>query len=700
VIGAGALVLAADEKTDELGGLAGTVKVDEFNDQVKDKTKGDETPVRGGLIRVRMPSDPKSLCPIIDNDETTRVAYWYMNEQLIDRDKETFEWLPFLCRYWTTRDVVVLKDGRRLEGRVVSEDDKKVVFAEGASKWTVARHEVTIDEAGSRVTWRDGFGKGDLAGKLSYWPNGRYTVTVDEKPAKTIDIAQSDIQPIEEETDGRKTTVSGVIRECVYEFKIRPGVTWHDGKPVTVEDFLFTYDVDMNPAVLDGHVKGPLLDVMDPDNKRACSKVGDDVIRYVLKKQYYAALSTVGTNWVIPAHRYGRDKFKGDDKGFGEYFNTHPEHSHPTGCSRYKFSKWEANKYVEVVRNDDWWASKPGQGVPWIDPKMPYLDKIQWITISQTAGVKALMNNEVDGDFDIEQIKWVDAETNSDEFTKRFVRAKYVQSTFTYIGWNQRRNEGDPAPIFFKDPKVRTAMTMLIDRQKILANVHYGLGEEVTGPFFSRGPFYDHSLKPLPYNPEKAKALLDEAGWIDHDGSGIRDKNGVKLEFTYNVHNARDYHLKIAEIVKQEIEVAGIKVNIKSTDFNSFNDIVNSRKFDAVRFALGDTDPLESDPYQTWHSSEWDNKGQNITGYNNPEVDDMLQKARRELDFRKRQRAFKKLHRILYEEQPYTFLFNLYDLYFYDKKFHNVKFRIIGEKPFALDEWFIPKELQGEKTPK
>src|SRR5947208_2625608 len=110
VIGAGAVGLgargfAADDKpVDELGGLAAPAPIDEFNEQVKDKAKGDEKPVRGGIIRVRMPSDPKSLNAIIDNDETTVVAYWYMNDQLIDRDKETLEWLPFLSRYWRMRD--------------------------------------------------------------------------------------------------------------------------------------------------------------------------------------------------------------------------------------------------------------------------------------------------------------------------------------------------------------------------------------------------------------------------------------------------------------------------------------------------------------------------------------------------------------------------------------------------------------------
>src|SRR5262249_8695518 len=139
------------------------------------------------------------------------------------------------------------------------------------------------------------------------------------------------------------------------------------------------------------------------------------------------------------------------------------------------------------------------------------------------------------------------------------------------------------------------------------------------------------------------------------------------------------------------------KVNIKSTDFNTFIEVVNSRKFGAIRFAWGEPDCVDTDPYQIWHSSSWANQGSNHTGYSNAEVDDILVRARRELDFKKRQRIFKKLHRILHEEQPYTFLFNLYELYFYNKKFRNVKFYVIGTTPYTLTEWYVPKELQDEK---
>ncbi len=682
----------ADDKEDSELGLAGDVKVDEFNED----GKGGK-PVRGGMIRIRIPADPKSLNFVIDTDATTQEMCGYTYDSLAAKQFETFELLPQIARFWKTRDLVFLKDGRKLEGRVVSEDDKGIVFAEGASKWTIAKHELEpFAETDAKVTWKKGFGEGSIEGKLSHWPGGKYTVYVEEKPAKTIEIKSSEIATVDEETDGKKTSVPGVLKETVYEFTVRKGVNWDDGQPCTIDDILFTYNTIMNDKVLAAPLKADYGDSnFHTDPKKACVKVSDDVVRFELRKQYFRGLTIAASVPILPAHRYDVEKFKGDPDGFAKNFNNHPDNSKPVGNGRYKVSAWERGKYVELVRNDDWWAAKAN--LPWISPGAPFLDKIQWIIINNpNAALRAMTNGEVDADFEIEQLQWKDPETNKAEFTKQFVRAQYTSPIFTYIGWNQKRPDVDEKHRFFTDPRVRMAMTMLIDRKKILDEIHFGLGVMVTGPFFEKGPFCDRRIKPVEYNPEKAKALLDQAGWVDHDGDGIRDKDGVPFEFEYRIHTAKEYHKKIAEIVKQDIEKAGIKVTIKATEFTSFQSFVDGRKFDAVRFASSDPDCTESDPYSMWHSSQWEGNGQNACGYSNPEVDDICVRARRELNFKKRQALFRKMHRILNEDQPFTFLFNLYELYFYNKKFRNVKFYVLGTTPRELDEWYIPKELQKD----
>jgi peptide/nickel transport system substrate-binding protein len=238
-------------------------------------------------------------------------------------------------------------------------------------------------------------------------------------------------------------------------------------------------------------------------------------------------------------------------------------------------------------------------------------------------------------------------------------------------------------------------MTLLIPREKILNDIHHGLGEIVTGPFFKYGPFCDPTVKPKQENLRRAELLLDAAGWIDHDGDGIRDRDGVPFEFDYVIHNMRDYHQKIADIIKESVERAGVRMNIRKLDWSVFVDTVQDQEFDAVRFAWGEPSCIDTDPFQIWHSSQAEGRGSNYISFSDPEADRIIVEARRELDFKRRQRLLRRLHRLLAREQPYTFLFNFFSIYFYARKFRNVRFCVIGEDPYRWDTWYIPKALQG-----
>src|SRR5690606_28719773 len=124
---------------------------------------------------------------------------------------------------------------------------------------------------------------------------------------------------------------------------------------------------------------------------------------------------------------------------------------------------------------------------------------------------------------------------------------------------------------------------------------------------------------------------------IDHDGDGIRDRDGVKFEFEYLIHNMRDYHQKIADICKEAIERAGVRMIIKKLDWSTFVDTVRDQNFDAVRFAWGEPSCIDADPFQTWHSSQAGGRGSNYVSWKDPETDRICMQARRELDIRARQ---------------------------------------------------------------
>jgi peptide/nickel transport system substrate-binding protein len=701
---------------DSIEDLAGPVKVDEFNLDVGAKDGSESKPVRGGVLRVGSPGDPKSINPMNDNDSPSRQVYSYLSHQLAERDRETFEYLPMLARWWATRDTLLRTDGTLLEGRVVSETPAEVVFAPGASRYTFAdcdlarwepdgggaavpfQAQKTAFQAGpGTIVPREGSGLPTVHGQLTRPPAHRFTVWLEETPKETVTIKRDQIAVALEGDEGAKETVSALRREVAFEFHLRPGVKWHDGQPVDAGDITFSYDTIMNPTVDCAPTRQDYTDL------EVWERTGPLSVHFRWKKQFFRSLGALAECYVYPRHRFQPERFKGDPEGFAKYFNAHPDHRGPIGNGPYRFVKWDQGRVLEVTRNDAWWASgEPGPDgvrkpvVPWIDPLQPYLDKIRWVFINdEQARLKALDDGEIDADFDIEPQTFTSPQTNETTFTRRFVRARFLQPLYTYIGWNQDRKGVGPERQFFRDRRVRMAMSLLIPQDQILNEIHDGQGERVSGPFFKYGPFCDRSIPPVPYDVRRAEMLLDEAGWIDHDGDGVRDKDGVPFEFEYMIHNMRDYHQKVADITKEVIERAGVRMIVKRLDWSVFQEHVNDRDFDAVRSAWGEPSCIDADPYQIWHSSQAKDRGSNSVSFCNPEADRIMVQARRELDVRVRQRLLRSLHRLLDREQPVTFLFNMYSHYFYARRFRNVRFTVIGEDPFIWSQWYIPQDLQG-----
>ena len=701
---------------DALADLAGPVPTDEWNPDVQKKDGSESRPVRGGMLRIRTPGDPQSLNPLNDNEQMTRQVHEYLRTDLAVRDRTTFEWLPMLARRWETRDTLTLLDGTLLEGRIVRQDAEGVEFAPGAARHTLPEFELlelrvdggtaiplggpqakeAFGKTGVLVP-REGTGLPELRGTLSRPPAGRYTVWLEERPQETRRIPWSEVQSAFEGAEGARQAVPALRREASFVLHLREDVRWHDDQPVSADDVVFSFETMRNPSVECAELRAQYTDL------ERWEKLGPHAVKFVFGAQFFKAFANLASMYVYPRHRFEPWKFEGDRDGFGKHFNAHPDHRGPIGCGPYRFVRWDPGKFVEIARNEAWWASgKPGPDgkrarvVPWIDPEQPYLDRIRWVTINEkTASIKALEAGDVDADFDVEQTTWEEESTNSPAFVRKNVRARFLDPSYTYIGWNTRRKEVGPERQFFADRRVRQAMTLLIPRERILREIHYGLGEIVTGPFFSHGPFADRTIKARTSSLERAQMLLDEAGWIDHDGDGVRDKDGVPFEFEYVIHNMRDYHQKVADIIKEAVERAGVRVLIRKLDWAVFLDTIRDQRFDAVRLAWGDPSCIDADPFDVWHSSQSEGGGSNYISFTNEEVDRICVQGRREVDLVKRQAQYRKLHRILHREQPYTFLYHMYLLCFYGREFRNVRFYIIGETPYDFREWYIPRELQG-----
>jgi len=438
-----------------------------------------------------------------------------------------------------------------------------------------------------------------------------------------------------------------------YTFRLRQGVQWHDGHPFTAADVEFSYNTIKNPKVDAPHLRNYFRDV------ERMEVLDPYTVRFTCRQPYFMALEVLGGLPILPKHIFER----GD-------FNTHPNGRHSIGTGPYVFDSWETGKQVVLVRNKSYWNRD----------KRPHLDRIVFkIITDDVVALDVLKKGQLDM-MGLTPIQWV-RQTQTERFRKGFEKYDYYLPNYNYIGWNMRRT-------YFEDKRVRQALTMMLDREKILRTLRFGLGKLVTNNFYVNGPYYDHTMEPWPYDPERAEALLAEAGWVDHDGDGVRDKDGVPFAFEFLIPAGGVFQEQLATILKEELEQEGIRMTIRKLEWAVFTEQLKDRAFDAT--SLGWSLGVEADPYQVWHSSQAE-RGSNFVGFINEEADRLIEEARREFDKGRRTELYKRFQQILHEEQPYTFLYCNPALVAISRRFENVRVYPLGVN---VHEWFVPLDKQ------
>lgn len=427
-----------------------------------------------------------------------------------------------------------------------------------------------------------------------------------------------------------------------YRIKLRRGILWHDftdpvnGKQyvrriVTAADFKFFVDVVKNPDVNCEPLRVYYQDL------EAVEVINDYEFVVRWKNVFYGSMAATLGMSPLPRHLY-----QGDDPVFdGKKFNDdHRRNRILIGCGPYRLLRWEKDMRVIFVRFDDYFGKVLG-----IEPP---LDTIVYELIKHpNTRLQALLAGQLDR-LGLTPDQW-EKRTASKEFEKDIKRYEYLSMTYSYIGYNLRN------PLF-ADRKVRQALTMLIDREAILREVYYGLGRVINGPFFPESVFYNREIKPWPFDIERAKQQLAEAGWRDTDGDGILDRDGRKFSFTMMQIASHPIQSKMLPMIKETMAKAGIDMKIQVFEWSVFVQRIEQQSFEAC--ALGWTMPLDPDPYQVWHSSQADKSGSsNHIGYKNPEIDRLIEELRVTFEPEKRVELCHRIGRILHEDQPYTFLF-------------------------------------------
>ncbi|RLB31721.1 MAG: peptide ABC transporter substrate-binding protein [Deltaproteobacteria bacterium] len=411
-------------------------------------------------------------------------------------------------------------------------------------------------------------------------------------------------------------------------FQLRPNVKFHDGHIFDANDVKFTYEALMNPKNLSPRVSNyePVkeVEVVDPLT-----------VRITYKRLYSLALSTWGMG-ILPEHILNDEALRKEAIELGKDPNKFSMRQsrfnrNPIGCGPFVFREWKSDQYIILDRFDEYWEGPPNY--------KRYIYRI----------IPDLLTQEMEfyaGTVDSYGVQPHQVERLKDD--PQYQSFSGPSFGYTYIGYNMRRKP-------FDDRRVRTALSMAIDVDKIIKYVLYGQGERITGPFVKQTDYYNHSIKPIPYDPDGALRLLEEAGWRRSE-KGWLEKDGKRFEFTLITNSGNDLRKAVLAIAQDGWRQIGIDVRTDLLEWAVFiQERVDKADFDAL--VLGWSMGIEPDLYEVFHSSQTNPDQLNFVGSKNEEADDLIIKVRREYNHEKQVEYCHRLHEIIATEQPYTFLY-------------------------------------------
>lgn len=443
-----------------------------------------------------------------------------------------------------------------------------------------------------------------------------------------------------------------------YTFFLRRGVRWHDGQPFSARDVIATFDKIQDPSSKAAAIRSYTQEI------ESYRSVDDYTVEFRIKRPYFLLMDGVFASVVIqPAHIIGSMTAVNYSEAA-----TNPTNRAPIGTGPFRFSSWKSGQSISLVRNEAYW----GQAA--------YLDRLVFrIVHDAPVAIELAERGEVDVVTRVRASQWV--KLTHSPLSRRFHRSRFYDANYAWIGWNESRPQ-------FRDAKVRKALTMLIDRPGIINALEFGLAKPTTCHFYWASNACDHGLLPLPYDPVQAIALLEEAGWADHDGDGVRDRDSQRFRFHFMVPTGSEEAARMGTKMKEDFARAGVELVLQRVEWSAFVRRLTTHDFDACTL-LWAGNPRD-DPTQIWATSSIDG-GSNYISFSNPKADRLMQEARVELDDERRDSLYRELGRILYDEQPYTWMYVRPRLALISKRLRGVRNTLLG---WVFEDWWVAEQRQ------
>jgi ABC-type transport system substrate-binding protein len=434
----------------------------------------------------------------------------------------------------------------------------------------------------------------------------------------------------------------------VVVFRLRPNVKFHDGHVLDANDVKFTYEAIMNPRNL-----SPRIATYEP--VKEVEVIDPLTVRIVYKRLYSPALEIWGMG-ILPEHLLNNEALRDEAIRLGkdpEKFSMRQSsfNRNPIGCGPFVFREWKSDQYIILDRFADYWEGPPNY--------QRYIYRIVPDPLTQEMEFYA-------GTVDTYAVRPHQVERLKHD--PKYQSFSGLSFGYTYIGYNMRREP-------FNDRRVRMALSMAIDVDKIIEYVLFGEGERITGPFVKQTDYYNQHIKPVPYDPEGALRLLEEAGWRRNE-RGWLEKDGKRFQFTLITNSGNDLRKAVLAIAQDAWRQIGIDVRTDLVEWAVFiQERVTKLDFDAV--ILGWLMGIEPDLYEIWHSSQANPHQLNFVGFKNLQADDLIIKIRQEYDHDRQVAYCHRLHEIIAREQPYTFLY-------------------VGKWTAVLDKKIVIKEIDSQ----
>ncbi len=416
------------------------------------------------------------------------------------------------------------------------------------------------------------------------------------------------------------------LNDTTLVFHLRRDVKWSDGEPFTAKDVIFTYKTIMSPTIFTPysssftHIKNVVM-------------IDNYTIKVIYKYPYFKALET----WmmeIIPWHIL-KDEKNLMTSGFNQS---------PIGTGPYILQNFSISNDITLKANPEYFEHKP------------YIDEIIYHYLPDTSTQFLMLKTGV---LDVGVLSPLQLERQIDkDFKKRYSIYENIAHSYTYVGFNLKNPK-------FKNPLVRKALSLAIDREELVKILFFGHGRVCTGPFLPGTGAFNYDVQAPKRDIKKAKELLKKAGYDE--------KNPFEFELTTST-GSRVY---IAQILQHQLKKAGVKVRLRVLEWQAFlNTVVMPKRFDAV--LLGWSLGLKPDAYSIWHSESYKKGGFNFIGYKNEKVDRLIKKAEKTVDNKEFDKIYRKIFALIVRDNPYLFLVTPNSITAVNKKIKNVTPSIIG----------------------